>query len=64
MYRVYLGTKRDGVDFNLAHIPDDFTEQPKEAFDTEHMRKLFDMGYRMAKEGYPWLKYPPGAAIK
>ena len=64
MYRVYLGTKRDGLSYHLAHIPDDFTEQPKEPFDTEHMRKLFDLGYRLAKEASPWLKYPPGAEVE
>ena len=64
MYRVYLGTKRDGLSYHLALIPDDFTDQPKEIFDTEYMRKLFDVGYRLAKEGYPWLKYPPGAEVQ
>ena len=64
MYRVYLGTKRDGLDYHLAYIPDDFEEQPKEAFDKEYMRKLFDVGYKLAKNGYPWLKYPPGAEVE
>ena len=64
MYRVYLGAKRDGLSFHLAHIPDDFHEQSKEPFDKEYMGKLFDVGYRMAKNGYPWLKYPPGAEVE
>ena len=64
MYRVYFATKRDGLSYHLAHIPKDFTEQPKEPFDTEHMRKLFDLAYNLAKKGYPWLKYPPGAEIQ
>jgi len=29
-------------------------------FDPEYMRKLFALGYRMAKSGYPWAKAPPG----
>ena len=64
MYRVYLATKRDGLSYHLAHIPEDFTEQPKEPFDTEHMRKLFNLAYNLAKDGYPWLKFPPGAEVK
>ena len=28
-------------------------------FDPEYMRKLFDLGYQMAKAGYPWNKAPP-----
>ena len=64
MYRVYLQTKRDGLSYNLAYIPDDFDEPSKEVFDMEYMGKLFDYGYRLAREGYPWLKYPPGAEVK
>jgi hypothetical protein len=38
-----------------------FVENSKEAFDKEYMSKLFDLGYRLVKDGYPWLKYAPGA---
>lgn len=64
IYRVYFATKRDGLSYHLAHIPKTFTEKPKEAFDTEHMRKLFNLAYDLAKEGYPWLRFPPGAEIE
>jgi predicted patatin/cPLA2 family phospholipase len=60
LYRIYLGAQRDGIDYNLSFIPSDFEEKPKEAFDPEYMSKLFDLGYRMAKNGYPWEKAPPG----
>jgi predicted acylesterase/phospholipase RssA len=60
MYRIYLGAQRDGLDYNLAHIPEEFEEKSKEPFDPEYMRKLFDLGYRLAKNGYPWKKIPPG----
>ncbi len=29
-------------------------------FDTGYMQKLFNLAYEMAKNGYPWEKYPPG----
>jgi hypothetical protein len=61
MYRVYLGVKRDGLDHHLAYIPDDFTEEPKEPFDQEFMTKLYNRGYRQAKEGAAWRKFPAGA---
>lgn len=48
------------MEYNLAFIPSDFEEQAKEAFDPEYMSKLFDLGYEMAKNGYPWKKAPPG----
>jgi hypothetical protein len=44
----------------LAFIPDEFDVDPKEPFDLEYMGELFDLGYRMAKGGYPWSKAPPG----
>lgn len=59
IYRIYAASKRDGIDFNLAYIPDDFDLEPKEAFDPVYMGKLFDFGYQLAKNGYPWVKKPP-----
>jgi len=60
LYRIYLVAQRDGVDYNLAYIPSSFNAPHKEEFDTEYMRQLFDLGYRMAVKGYPWAKTPPG----
>lgn len=60
LYQIYALCKRDGNDFNLAYIPADFTEQPSEDFDPVYMRKLYALGYEMAKQGYPWEKGPPG----
>jgi predicted acylesterase/phospholipase RssA len=60
MYRLYLGAQRDGLNYHLACIPDDFSQRPKEMFDPKFMRDLFDLGYRMANAGYPWIKAPPG----
>jgi len=60
LYRIYFATCRDGLDFNLASIPDDFTETPREEVDPEYMKKLFDMACDLAKAGYPWGKMPPG----
>jgi len=64
LYQIFSLCERDGNDFNLAYIPSDFTEEPTEAFDPVYMGKLFELGYQMAREGYPWKKYPPGFAIK
>ena len=64
LYQIYALCKRDGNDFNLAYIPEDFTDEPKELFDPVYMRKLFDHGYQMALEGYPWVKAPPGFIIE
>jgi hypothetical protein len=53
--QIFLLSQRDGIDFNLAYIPRTFTEQPNEQFDPVYMRKLFELGFEMAKQGYPWV---------
>ena len=62
LYRIFIGARRDGLEFRLASIPDDFNEESKEAFDPEYMKKLYDLGFQMAKAGYPWDTTPPGMA--
>ena len=60
IYRMYLTTQRDGVDFNLAIIGQDFDVPYKGPFDPEYMRALFAYGYAKGRGGYPWQKLPPG----
>ena len=60
LYQIYTLCKRDGNAFNLAYIPSNFTEEPLEAFDPVYMKKLYQLGYDMALEGYPWKNTPPG----
>jgi predicted patatin/cPLA2 family phospholipase len=64
LYQIYALCMRDGNDFNLAYIPADFKEKASESFDPVYMKKLFDLGYRMARAGYPWMKLPPGFNLK
>jgi predicted patatin/cPLA2 family phospholipase len=59
IYRIYLDARSDGLDFNLAYIPDDFELKPKDVFDPTYMTQLFELGYELAKGGYPWKKEPP-----
>jgi predicted acylesterase/phospholipase RssA len=60
LYRIYATSRRDHVEFKLAHIPDDFHETPKEAFDPPYMQKLFDVGRTAAMNGSAWVTAPPG----
>ena len=59
LYRLFVFAKRDYMDYNLAAIPEDFKAAKKEEFDPVYMTKLFNLGYEMAKKGFPWQKYPP-----
>jgi hypothetical protein len=60
LYRIYATTQRDGLDFNLAYIGSDFSAPRAGDFDTAFMKALFDYGYQLARNGYPWKKLPPG----
>jgi predicted acylesterase/phospholipase RssA len=60
LYRIYSITKRDGIDFNLASIPPDFSETSDETFNQKYMIALFDRGYNLASHNYSWVKAPPG----
>jgi predicted acylesterase/phospholipase RssA len=59
LYRIYLQTCRDGLEFNLASIPPDFDAHSDGLFDPEYMRQLFETAFELAKAGYPWQKMPP-----
>lgn len=59
MYRMYLGARRDNLDYNLAFIPADFEMEPEELFDPAYMKALYERGYDLARNGYPWSKEPP-----
>jgi len=60
LYMIYLAAQRDEVDYNLAYIPESFKAVHKEDFGMEYMRQLFDVGYKLGANGYPWAKIPPG----
>ncbi len=60
LFRIFALAERDQVDFNLAYIPESFNTPHKEEFDNEYMRQVYQLGYDLAKKGYPWAKKPPG----
>ena len=62
LYRIFLETCRDGLDFYLAYIPETFDEDPEGDFDPSYMTKLFNLAYEAGKSGYPWDRMPPELA--
>jgi hypothetical protein len=52
--RVYIAAEEHGLKFHLAYVPKTFEGEATEIFDTKYMRELFDLGYELAREGYPW----------
>ena len=60
LYRIYVVAQQDGIEFNLAYIPNEYDIGAQESFDQAAMKRLFQLGYEMARAGYPWQKRPPG----
>lgn len=60
LVRMYTKAERDGIDYNLTAIPDEFSERRKKPFELTYMRPLYDTGYKIGSGGIPWQKKPPG----
>jgi patatin-like phospholipase/acyl hydrolase len=52
--QIYAITKRDGLAFRLASIPDDYPDRPAVLFDQVSMQGLFAYGENLARQGYEW----------
>lgn len=63
VFRLYLAACRDGLDYRLAYIPDEFQLEPNEPFDRAYMEALFDHGYELARGGMRWRTAPPGLGL-
>jgi len=63
IYRIYLGTVRDGAQFKLASVPPEFLLETKETFEPAYMKALFDLAYDLARNGYDWQTSPPGIVV-
>jgi hypothetical protein len=59
LHRIHEQTVNEKAAFRLAVIPDSFSMPRHEMFDPEYMLSLFELGRKLAKEGYPWLERPP-----
>ncbi len=61
--QIYAMTERDGAEFRLASIPASFTMQSTQPFDPVYMKALFEVGYRLGRQGNAWAHTPPEAVI-
>jgi hypothetical protein len=52
--RLQTQAKRDGVNFNLSYIKEDFTLPLERPFDRAWMQALFENGRQRALEGRAW----------
>ena len=59
LYRIWREARDAGAEFHLAAVPVTFSEKPKQAFDPEYQKKLFDEGFRIGRTGSGWQRTPP-----
>lgn len=57
--RMYLNAERDGVDFQMTWIGEDFTTPFTTAFDRDYMRALFEYGAARMRAGRIRERRPP-----
>ncbi len=60
LIRMHAKAKAEGIDYNLAAIPDGFKAARPAPFDQGYMKALYAEGFRLGREGYTWMKAPPG----
>lgn len=60
LIRMYAKAEKDKIDFKLIAIPNDFDAPRKQPFDLGYTKPLFELGYRMGRDGIPWESKPPG----
>jgi hypothetical protein len=60
LFRVYSIARLGAIDVKYVGIPEDFKKQSQDLFDTEDMRRLFEIGRALALDDAPWRTTPPG----
>lgn len=60
LYRIYASAQRERMEFHLASIPGDISQNESKPFDRNYMTDLFLKGHALGRNGYRWQKVPPG----
>jgi predicted patatin/cPLA2 family phospholipase len=63
LYRIYLLSLVDGMEYHQTFIPAEFAVKSKEPFDPEYMSALFEFGRQRALKGEAWQRHPPGMQV-
>lgn len=63
LYRLYLSTRDDEVEFRYVSLPADYVRTTEEEFNEAEMNRQYDLGYRLALDGIPWMTQPPGYVL-
>jgi predicted patatin/cPLA2 family phospholipase len=63
LYRLVSFANNGNFDLQYVAIPQDYISHSTEAFDSQEMRRLFDLGYEMGLSGLAWQSDIPGVEI-
>ncbi len=63
LYRLYLSTRDDDVEFRYVSLPADYVRTTEKQFNKEEMNRQYKLGYKLGLEGIPWQMLPPGYAL-
>ena len=64
LYRLFLSTEHDNVDFYYVSLPDDYVRSTDEEFNETEMNRQYNLGYQLAAKGIPWRRVPPGYVLR
>ncbi|MBK8157755.1 MAG: patatin-like phospholipase family protein [Rhodospirillaceae bacterium] len=64
LWRLYLSTIHDEIEFRYISIPLDYKGTTEEQFNEAEMINQYNYGEKMAKDGITWMTTPPGYAPK
>lgn len=59
IYRIWRLAKESDASFHLTAVPPEFKLKAKEAFDPVYQKALFQLGYKIGREGGHWQSLPP-----
>jgi hypothetical protein len=64
LYRLFLSTVHDKVDFYFVALPTDYVRSTDEEFNEAEMNRQYELGYQLGARGVPWRRLPPGYVLK
>lgn len=63
LYRLYLSTRDDDVEFRYISLPPDYVRSTDEEFNEAEMNRQYALGYQLGVDGIPWKTSPPGYVL-
>lgn len=60
LWRLYLGSLTDNIEFRYISIPIDYKATTEEQFNEAEMKNEYAYGRELALKGIPWQVHPPG----